>query len=218
MGFNMGGDKGGGNDALREKDESKRKGDLLAQDKEYLTKENIQLTEKLKRLEDKLDKAEREYIEAKNQAQEYLFQLLNVKNEAMQSYEKRIYSELSDIKEKHQHELESAKQNLIDIYEKQISFLKEAKEEQEIRKENLEGQVKEKQHSYETLLIDYRTLQRRVEGDLSELRISVRLKAEELERIQNIYEETLANLKATKHENEMLREKINVLKSEYYKT
>jgi progesterone-induced-blocking factor 1 len=32
-----------------------------------------------------------------------------------------------------------------------------------------------------------------------------------------MYEDTLANLKATKHENEMLREKINVLKAEYYK-
>lgn len=40
---------------------------------------------------------------------------------------------------------------------------------------------------------------------------------EDLERINNIYEDTLANLKATKHENEMLREKINVLKTEYYK-
>ena len=38
-----------------------------------------------------------------------------------------------------------------------------------------------------------------------------------MERVDNIYEETLANLKACKHENEMLREKINVLKSEYYK-
>ena len=32
-----------------------------------------------------------------------------------------------------------------------------------------------------------------------------------------MYEDKLANLKATKHENEMLREKINVLKAEYYK-
>ncbi len=66
-------------------------------------------------------------------------------------------------------------------------------------------------------MIDYRTLQRRIESDMSELRIQLRLKSEELERVQNIYEETLANLKATRHENEMLREKVNVLKSEYYK-
>ena len=59
---------------------------------------------------------------------------------------------------------------------------------------------------------------RRVEADLSELRIQLRMKSEELERVSNIYEETLTNLKASKLENEMLRDKVNVLKSEYYKT
>jgi progesterone-induced-blocking factor 1 len=52
---------------------------------------------------------------------------------------------------------------------------------------------------------------------MSEIRVQYRLKAEEYERLQTIYEETLANLKATKVENEMLRDKLNVLKSEYYK-
>ena len=52
----------------RAQDEIKRKNDLLVQDKEYLTKENIGMLEKLKRLEDKLDKSEREFLDAKNQA------------------------------------------------------------------------------------------------------------------------------------------------------
>jgi progesterone-induced-blocking factor 1 len=97
-------------------------------------------------------------------------------------------------------------------------FLREAKEEIEIKRDNAEAQLKEKQYAYDQLLLDYRTLQRRIESDLSELRIQLRLKSEELERVQNIYEDNLANLKATRHENEMLREKINVLKSEYYRS
>ncbi|CAD8069072.1 unnamed protein product [Paramecium sonneborni] len=212
---NQSSDKAG--DQYKAQDDSKRKGDLLQQDKEYLTKENIQLLEKVKRLEDKLDRTEKEYLEAKNQAQEYLFQLLNSKTDQTQAYEKRIYSEIADLKDKHHHELEIAKQNLVDIYETQIKFLKDAKEEIQLRKDNLEGQVKEKQTLYDHLLIDYRNLQRKLDGDLSEQRIQLRLKVEELDRVQNIYEDTLANLKATKHENEMLREKINVLKAEYYK-
>jgi progesterone-induced-blocking factor 1 len=44
----------------------KRKNELLLMDKEYLTKENIGLLEKLKRLEDKLDRNERDYLDAKN--------------------------------------------------------------------------------------------------------------------------------------------------------
>lgn len=106
---------------------------------------------------------------------------------------------------------------MIDIYEKQLRFLKENKDEMEMKVDNLTGQVKEKTRSYETLLLENRNISRRVEGDLSELRIQLRIKSEELERISNIYEETLINLKSSKIENEMLREKVNVLKSEYYK-
>jgi progesterone-induced-blocking factor 1 len=49
-------------------DEMRRKNELLQHDKEYLTKENIELIEKNKRIEDRVDKLEHEVIEAKNQA------------------------------------------------------------------------------------------------------------------------------------------------------
>lgn len=98
-----------------------------------------------------------------------------------------------------------------------MRFLKENKDELELKVDNLSGQLKEKSKTYEALLLENRGLSRRVEGDLSELRIQLRLKSEELERISNIYEETLTNLKSTKLENEMLRDKFNVLKAEYYK-
>lgn len=87
----------------------------------------------------------------------------------------------------------------------------------ELRVDSLSGQLKEKTRGYEGLLLENRSVSRRVEGDLSELRIQLRIKSEELERITNVYEETLTNLKSSKIENEMLREKVNVLKSEYYK-
>lgn len=98
-----------------------------------------------------------------------------------------------------------------------MRFLKENKDEMELKLDNLSGQLKEKSKAYETLLLENRGISRRVDGDLSELRIQLRIKSEELERISNIYEETLTNLKSSKLENEMLRDKFNVLKAEYYK-
>ena len=70
-------------------------------DKSYLTKENIQLIEQNKRVEDRVDRLENELLEAKNQAQEYLFQLLNQKNKTVVDYENKINKELSELKEKH---------------------------------------------------------------------------------------------------------------------
>lgn len=66
-------------------------------------------------------------------------------------------------------------------------------------------------------MIDTRSFQRKFEADLSETRIKYKIKSEELDRINNIYQETLGNLNAHKTENDMLREKLNCLKGEYYK-
>lgn len=83
--------------------------------------------------------------------------------------------------------------------------------------EQAEAVNKEKDKSYNNVLIENRTLQKQVQSDLAEARIQLRIKSEELERTQNIYEETRINLQTVKHENEMLRDKMGVLKAEYYK-
>lgn len=67
-------------------------------------------------------------------------------------------------------------------------------------------------------MIDTRDFQRKFDGDLSETRIQLKIKAEQLERVNSIYQETLGNLNGHKLENEMLREKLNLCKGEYYKS
>jgi len=54
-------------------------------------------------------------------------------------------------------------------------------------------------------MIDTRDFQRKFDGDLAETRIQLKIKSEELERVNCIYQETLANLNVHKHENDMLR-------------
>jgi len=109
------------------------------------------------------------------------------------------------LKEKHHHELEMAKNNLVDIYEKQIRFLKESIEEKDIRLEVTERNLREKNKEHEQLMIDTRDFHRKFDGDLSETRIQLKIRTEELERVNHIYQETLGNLNGHKLENEMLR-------------
>ncbi len=47
-------------------------------------------------------------------------------------------------------------------------------------------------------MIETRTFQRKFDGDLSQARLSLKIKTEELDRINNIYYETLQNLNAHK--------------------
>ncbi|KRX01429.1 hypothetical protein PPERSA_01332 [Pseudocohnilembus persalinus] len=198
-------------------DDMRRKTELLNQDKEYLTKENIELLEKNKRLEDRLDRMESELIESKNQAQEYLYKLLNHKTETMVDYEKRVNKEMNELRDKFDRELRESKSNMAENYELKIRILTDSKEELEMKLENAEGLVREKDKSYNNLLVENRTLQKQVNSDLAEMRINYRIKSEELERITNIYQECNDNLKQTKYENDMLRDKLNILKAEYYK-
>lgn len=52
---------------------------------------------------------------------------------------------------------------------------------------------------------------------MCELRLSLRLKSEDNERLKMIQDDTNNNLKSYRLENEMLREKLNILKSEFYR-
>ncbi len=195
----------------------KAKYSILCTDKEYLTRENLRLVEANKKLEDKIDRLEAELEETKKMSKDYLTQLFNSKNNMFYDYEKKINQELADLRGKHKEELESAKNNLRDIYERQISFLKDNKEELETKIDQLTTQNKEKSQAFEEILEENRTLQRRVNHDLSEIRIQLRIKTDDLDRTQALYEEAQANYKNMKMENEMLKDKNTVLKGEYYK-
>ncbi len=66
-------------------------------------------------------------------------------------------------------------------------------------------------------MLENRNLVRTIDSEMSDLRLTLRIKTEEFERLRMIQDDQDANLKSYKLENEMLREKLNILKSEYYK-
>jgi progesterone-induced-blocking factor 1 len=204
-------------EAPKNESDLRAKYSILCTDKEYLTRENIRLVEQNRKLEDKIDRLEREIDENKKMSKDYMMQLFNSKNTLFLDYEKKISTELTDLRDKHRSELENAKNNMRDVYERQVSFLKDTKEELELKMEHLESVNKEKAKAYDEVLTENRNLQRRVDYDLSELRIQLRIKTDELEKTHTLYDEANNNVKMLKLENDKMREKINVLKSEYYR-
>lgn len=105
----------------------------------------------------------------------------------------------------------------MDIYEKRLDYFKERKDESERRVVKLEQDLKDKSKSYEEILVEFRQLQRAGDEELGNLKLAVRSKSDELNRIQNMYEDNMLLVKEVKMENEVLKQKIDVLKSEYYK-
>jgi progesterone-induced-blocking factor 1 len=132
-------------------------------------------------------------------------------------FEKRLNEELISIKDKHNKEIESVKNNLSEIYEKERRMLKEGKEDLQIKTDSLSTQLREKQTQYEELLREGTGWQTKIENDQSELRINYRIKVEESERVRLELEELRDENKIVKNENEMLKDKIALLRSEFFK-
>jgi progesterone-induced-blocking factor 1 len=117
------------------------------------------------------------------------------------------------------------KNNLTEIYEKQIRFLKEQKEDLEFKVETIGHNLREKQvigsltqSQYEELLRESKDFGNKYDNELSEIRISHRLKTEELERLRIDYEDRNSELKSAKSQIEMLKDKIALLRSEFFKS
>ena len=190
---------------------------LLTNDKEYLQKENVVLSEKNKRLEDKNDQLTKDLQDSKAKINEYVDKLLNMKDDVRTRYETKYLEQLNDLKEGHKKDLESAKATLTEIYEKRIQSLSQEKGDADMKLVAIEQRLKNKSDQYEELLQENHALQKKLNEDSSSLRVELRFKEEETMKLTNQYEEQLHNYKEVQIEALALKEKLDVLRAEYYK-
>ena len=63
---------------------------------------------------------------------------------------------MSDLRDRHTRELESAKAHLIDLYERRVEHMRERSDELERRNLKLEQDYRDKNISYDELLVELR--------------------------------------------------------------
>jgi len=83
--------------------------------------------------------------------------------------------------------------------------LRERKDESERRVLKLEQDLKDKSKSYEEILVEFRQLQRAGDDELGHLKLQVRSRGDELQRINHLYEDNMMLVKELKMENEALK-------------
>ena len=66
----------------------RREVDILNHDKTFLSRENVSLEERHKRLEDKLDRTESELLESKRTAQKYMERVLQTSDDVRGKFER----------------------------------------------------------------------------------------------------------------------------------
>ena len=79
---------------------------MLTQDKNFLTRERAQLQDQVKRLEDRLDRAEQGLLDAKRQADKYMERVLNTNDDLKSKFDQKYSSEVEELKVRHAKELE----------------------------------------------------------------------------------------------------------------
>ena len=93
-------------DIERRAESLRREVDILTQDKAFLFRENSSLEERLKRMEDKVDRTDAELLESKRVAQKYMERVLQTTDDVRGKFEKDYSQELADLKDRHTRELE----------------------------------------------------------------------------------------------------------------
>lgn len=211
-------------DYEKQYDNLRRQIDLLNQDKTFMTRENATLHDRIKRLENDIERLENqkdkqyaEMMDAKKNAQNYLERLLNSTGDYGSSAHKKHLEELNLLKQAHEKELIIHKENLSEVYEKKIEYLREAKEESDIRLAKAERDLLDKTKAYEEILIEYRKIERMVDEEISTVKQELSLKSTEAQSISQRYEENLALVKEYKLENAVLKEKLDLVKNDYYR-
>lgn len=205
-------------------DNLRRQIDLLNQDKTFMTRENATLHDRIKRLENNIERGEdqrqkqyAELLDAKKSAQSYLERLLNNAGDYGSAAQKKHTEELNQLKLIHEKDLQMHKDNLCEVYEKKIEYLREAKEESEMRLAKTERDLSEKTASYDEILVEYRKIERMVDEEIGDVKLELRLKRDEAQRITHLYEENLSLVKELKLENAVLKEKLDLVKNDYYR-
>lgn len=191
--------------------------EIVKKEKEFIYKENIKLLEETRSLKDRLQVSEEEKKTLKQNHDDLLKELLNNQKNLSQNYENRIKENLNNYNNIQKNEIDNLKRGLSELYEKQLSFLNEQKNDLKFDNVELKNNLKEKELIINDLFKENKLLSNKVDGEICEIRVNYRLKSGELER-KTI---ELENLKVweikIKNENNMLREKLNILKTEIFK-
>ncbi|NWQ69744.1 PIBF1 factor, partial [Neopipo cinnamomea] len=193
---------------------------LLQKDKDYLNRQNMELSVRCAHEEDRLERLQIQLEDAKK-AREEMYEKYVTSRQVIvyhykTEYEKKLHEELEQIRLKTNQEIEQLRSTSKEMYERENRNLREARDNAVAEKERAVIAEKDALRKYNQLLEQYRQMQLGTESKVAELLHQSKLKSFETEHIQLLQQETAKNLSQCQMECEKYQRKLEVLTKEFY--
>ncbi|XP_006864380.1 PREDICTED: progesterone-induced-blocking factor 1 [Chrysochloris asiatica] len=189
---------------------------LLQKDKEYLNRQNMELSVRRAHEEDRLERLQAQLEETKKSREEMYEKYVTSRDHYKTEYENKLRDELEQIRLKTNQEIEQLRSASREMYERENRNLREARDNAVTEKDRAVMAEKDALEKHDQLLDRYRELQLSEESKVTEFLHQSKLKAFECERVQLLQEETARNLTQCQLECEKYQKKLEVLTKEFY--
>ncbi|NWX87547.1 PIBF1 factor, partial [Nothoprocta ornata] len=189
---------------------------LLQKDKDYLNRQNMELSVRCAHEEDRLERLQIQLEDAKKAREEMYEKYVASRDHYKIEYENRLQEELEQIRLKTNQEIEQLRSTSKEMYERENRNLREARDNAVAEKERAVTAEKDALGKYDQLLEQYRQMQLGTESKVAELLHQSKLKSFESEHVQLMQQETAKNLSQCQIECEKYQRKLEVLTKEFY--
>ncbi|XP_040396395.1 progesterone-induced-blocking factor 1 [Cygnus olor] len=189
---------------------------LLQKDKDYLNRQNMELSVRCAHEEDRLERLQVQLEDAKKAREEMYEKYVASRDHYKTEYEKRLHEELEQLRLKTNQEIEQLRSTSREMYERENRNLREARDNAVAEKERAVIAEKDALRKYDQLLDQYRQMQLGTESKVAELLHQSKLKSFESEHVQLMQQETAKNLSQCQIECEKYQRKLEVLTKEFY--
>nr|XP_020145905.1 progesterone-induced-blocking factor 1 isoform X3 [Microcebus murinus] len=189
---------------------------LLQKDKEYLNRQNMELSVRCAHEEDRLERLQAQLEETKKAREEMYEKYVTSRDHYKTEYENKLHDELEKIRLKTNQEIDQLRCASREMYERENRNLREARDNAVAEKDRAVMAEKDALEKHDQLLDRYRELQLSTESKLTEFLHQSKLKSFESERVQLLQEETTRNLTQCQLECEKYQKKLEVLTKEFY--
>ncbi|KAM9808622.1 progesterone-induced-blocking factor 1 [Syngnathus typhle] len=190
---------------------------LLQKDKEYLHRQNMELSVRCAHEEDRLERLQVQLEDAKKAREDAYEKYVASSDHYKSEYERKLRDELENIRLKTGQEIDNLQRTSREMYERENRNLREARDNAVLEKERTLAAERDTQSRYDQLLEQFRQLQLGTDGKVAELSNRAKLHSFEAERAQLLKEETDKALAQCQVECEKQRKKMEVLTQEFYR-